>query len=391
VVVRRHDGNEAPRRKIILHKVVPEDWSGPVLLSRNVSNVRVFDAAEDGTEITFSGDDNIFANEDLPKDLWVQGELPSSSMRDVELTLSAQQVPECRDAVRFTVLWVTVTTKHSGTLAPDNSARALYSALVVPPPDYSLGHHLFCTTFLYIFEDTVCWNGRGTEIAGPVSPVDFVPAQFSTDPHVLHIARAVTNGNAFWGPEGKENVMSIPPGPDTSDEDRRDDDPQSGGSTGVIYDLDMPGVDAFWIQPANTIVRYRVNFESWAEYEGTRCSAKVRWFTRQSYRKTGPFDAGRATGGTENTLTDSSKDWTVGFWVPGAIKIQSGTGAKQVARIVENTQTTVTIEGVWEPGKEPDESSIYHLINTSTWTLIDDVEGDNVSADGSTNITWNLE
>jgi len=388
VVVRDYNDNNAPRKKIILGSVSPSSWTGDVKLTRNNTKVKVFDASSGGTEITFNGTDNKFGDTNLPKPLWVQGDSGSGSMRDVELKLETQSpAPSCSDKVKFTVLWVTVSTDHSGSLETDNSARNAYSNFVVPPPDYTLGHHLFCT-YHSGFSPQTGWNGRGSEFLGAVEPSDLVPSDFSTDPEVLHLAREIVDGNEFWGANGNENSSGASSGGDTSNATYRDDDPQGGGSGGTVYDFDLPGICAVWGPPTNTIHRFRLNFREWADWDGTRCSEKKEWYTRQSYKKTGSADSGTASSGTASTLADTSKSWSANGWAPGVVKIQSGTGAGQVRRITSNTSTTITVTNNWSV--TPDNTSVYEIINTSTWTLVNDVSNDNKNADGTTNITWDL-
>jgi hypothetical protein len=113
---------------------------------------------------------------------------------------------------------------------------------------------------------------------------------------------------------------------------------------------------------------------------------KKEWFTRQSYKRTGAFDSGTATGGSSNTLTDSSKSWTAGEWVPGVVGVMDG--LRPARRATGNTGDTLTVAPDWS---FVGEGSQYLVINTSTWTQINDVAGDNISGDGSTPITWDLQ
>lgn len=390
VVVLKFDNNNAPRKEVILRKVEPSEWSGDVILSRDAGTgkVELFHSQTGGTEIAFNGTDNRFANSELPKTLWAEGDIASSLMRDVLLDLGLETPPPgYKDKVTFTVLWVNLSTDHSGSLETDNAGRDEYSALVVPPPCYTLGYHLFCT-YHSDFSYQHFYNGRGSEFIGDVEPPDFIPSEFSSDPDELHLARERVSGNNFWGPNGYENSLPTSPGDDTSGPPCRDDDPQSGGSMGVIYDHDAPGFMVFLLYP-NYIIRKRTNYREWAEWDGIRCSTKKNWFTRQSYKKTGSWDFGTSTSGTANTLTDSSKSWTSGIWSPGAVKILDGTGKDQVRRVTSNTGNTITVTNNWST--IPDDTSVYELINTSTWTQVNDVSGDNVSGDGTTNITWNLQ
>jgi len=57
--------------------------------------------------------------------------------------------------------------------------------------------------------------------------------------------------------------------------------------------------------------------------------------------------------------------------------------------VTSNTADTITVTNNWSI--TPDNTSVYEVINTSTWTLINDVASDNENADGTTNITWDLQ
>jgi hypothetical protein len=103
IVARRYDDNEAPRRKITLQQ--PTGYEGSVTLTRTTpAKVKVFDAATGGTEITFNGTDNQFAKAALPKDLFVQGDVTSTGIKDVTLTLTMDSPPGLSDSVVFTVI-----------------------------------------------------------------------------------------------------------------------------------------------------------------------------------------------------------------------------------------------------------------------------------------------
>ncbi len=109
-LVRRHDGNGAPRVEIMLGAVSPvgpEPWDGDVLLQRLSSKVKVFDAEEAGNEVTFNGADNRFHNAALvanPQHLWVEGVSASGLMRDVVLVADMVDLDGGEDRVKFTVL-----------------------------------------------------------------------------------------------------------------------------------------------------------------------------------------------------------------------------------------------------------------------------------------------
>ena len=71
------------------------------------------------------------------------------------------------------------------------------------------------------------------------------------------------------------------------------------------------------------------------------------------------FDAGTATAGSSNTITDSTKSWTVNAWRNYAVRIMAGTGAGQVLPIASNTATAITIIGSWST--TPDTTSVYTI------------------------------
>jgi len=71
------------------------------------------------------------------------------------------------------------------------------------------------------------------------------------------------------------------------------------------------------------------------------------------------FDAGTATSGASNTITDTTKSWAVNRWSNYAVRILSGTGAGQIRPIASNTSTALTIVGSWVTN--PDSTSIYTI------------------------------
>ena len=382
VVVRNFNGNNALRKKIILRAAEGASYGDKQVLTRASDKVKVFTAATGGTEIMFNGGDNEFEATES-KDLYVEGSEASEKMGDVTLKLVLKSNPDMCDEVTFTVLWVTVTTDHTGSLENDNAARDFYSSLVVPPPSFALGHHLFRR--MVPADAQMGFNGRGSEFMGTVSPSDFEPAKFGG---ALKLNREVLEGSKVYV---NTTPSDWPSGPDLSSDACRDDDPLSGGSQGVIYDFDAPGLDAMLSWAAGTIYRLRANFKAWAEYDGVLCSEKKEWYTRQSYKITDAWQDGQATSGGANTLTDTNQHWDENKWVPGVIQITGGTGAGQVRRITGHTANTITVCTNW--ATQPDSSSTYHLINTPTWQVenTQGITGDNQNGDGTTNTSWDLE
>ena len=71
------------------------------------------------------------------------------------------------------------------------------------------------------------------------------------------------------------------------------------------------------------------------------------------------FDAGTLTASSGNTVTDSSKTWTVNQWANFGIRILSGAGAGQLRTIQSNTGTVLTTYVGWNV--QPDNTSIYAI------------------------------
>jgi hypothetical protein len=80
--------------------------------------------------------------------------------------------------------------------------------------------------------------------------------------------------------------------PDDSDPSFRDDDPQSGGSGGKVYDLDGPLTGSATSDPIGRIVRRRVIYRQWATLgsNGAKVSDDFFWFHRMSVIKTSNGD-----------------------------------------------------------------------------------------------------
>ena len=115
----------------------------------------------------------------------------------------------------------------------------------------------------------------GNEVIGAITPNTY------TGNIVLH--RWVL-ADAYYN-----NQSPIPGGvtnqDDTSQPGLRDDDPQSGGSAGKVYDLDAPGIN---VHNADGITyRYRGNFYAYATLpDGTRISPYYNYYVRVSCVRT---------------------------------------------------------------------------------------------------------
>jgi hypothetical protein len=112
----------------------------------------------------------------------------------------------------------------------------------------------------------------------------FITLQRQVDATRSYNDSTLTNSN---GPCG------LPICPDTSSSTLRDDDPQSGGSGGVVYDLDAPGLGSSSSAPLGRVLRIRTNFREWATdatNTNLHFSADFLWFSRISIMKTANGD-----------------------------------------------------------------------------------------------------
>ncbi len=172
---------------------------------------------------------------------------------------------ETADTELFTVISVSLLLRTAGSVSVDNGGGTTYLTV--------LG-----TTSLGTFMSTGTgnrWWRTGVEIVGVVTPSGF------SSP--IRIEREVILSKRYTG---TTLVETLGPFPDTTlDPTLRDDDPQSGGSAGKVYDLDAPALNILSSEPIGTIYRRRVNFRQWATLNGVRVSADMFWFSRQSIIK----------------------------------------------------------------------------------------------------------
>jgi hypothetical protein len=116
----------------------------------------------------------------------------------------------------------------------------------------------------------------GVQFSGTVTPDDYKG--------LVIMKRTLVQGALYDGVSGQVGTYPSAghPPDDTSQDGVRDDDPQSGGSKGVVYDLDAPGpVDVF---PSGTTRYTRFNFSEYAVLDDKRNSVPVAdafaWFSR---------------------------------------------------------------------------------------------------------------
>ncbi|MDT8067454.1 MAG: IPT/TIG domain-containing protein [Terriglobia bacterium] len=137
------------------------------------------------------------------------------------------------------------------------------SSLNASNDDFAIGTYLtdFGTTQLGKFIFT-----RGTQIAGCLNGIEAVGKLSSSSYQgKIKIRRRYLDG-ALWVDGLPQNQSLRSNSGDTSLNAFRDDDPYSGGSQGVVYDLDAPGPISLF---GPIIKRSRQNFVVWAEIPNT--------------------------------------------------------------------------------------------------------------------------
>jgi len=167
-----------------------------------------------------------------------------------------------------TVVWVTLSLRATGTASTDDAARDQYSSSI---GTYGLG------TIFSTGVNTHAWR-TGVEVVGTVSPSNFTGT--------IILQRQVDATRTY---NVSTLISSAGPFSDTSDPSLRDDNPQSGGSNGIVYDLDAPSLST-GSSPINTLLRVRTNFRQWATLNGVPVSYDFLWFSRISVIKTNSGD-----------------------------------------------------------------------------------------------------
>ena len=176
----------------------------------------------------------------------------------------------------FSVLWVTISIRTSGSISSDNSARSAIAAVQGSGPSLGTIRHTGSTSALGAF-----W-GNAVELVGTVAPKNFNEK--------IILDRARVNANYFFGTNNTlEPTNSGGARSDTSNATLRDDDPRPNGK---IYDYDAPGLPSL---PASTAVgtprRQRFNARQFAMYNGKKASDDFFWFARITIVKTAGTDA----------------------------------------------------------------------------------------------------
>jgi hypothetical protein len=175
LVGRRYGGNDAPRKKITLAKVVPAAWTGGVRLSSTDGRLKVFTAQEGGTEVSLDGLGAYYSQSNLPVDLWVQGDVTSGAMRDAELHLTLNGPGGGTDTAKFTVAELHILQDGNDitrTTHPEIVGKRINLASQVLPADMPVASRQWSIPGQVIGGFTV---GQGDDTNGPFTPGEVVP------------------------------------------------------------------------------------------------------------------------------------------------------------------------------------------------------------------------
>jgi hypothetical protein len=140
----------------------------------------------------------------------------------------------------------------------------------------------------------------GIETVGTISPSSYAANV------IIH--RTIVNTGVYEN--STDSGGEVTNADDTSDPSFRDDDPQSGGSDGKVYDLDAPGIHP----PDGNKYRLRTNFYDYATLpDGTRISSNYYFYVRLSCTKTssGYQFVNDVTGDNQTGAGSTSTSWNL--------------------------------------------------------------------------------
>ena len=206
----------------------------------------------------------------------IKGITESSTRNNIRIEAKDAQGKKLDDE-DFSVLWVTLAIRTSGSVSSENSARAAIGQVQgSASPTLGTVYHSGATSTKGNF-----W-GNAVEFVGTVAPSNF------EEKIMLDRARVATR--VYYGVNNVlETGNSGGAQPDTSDPSLRDDDPRTNGK---IYDYDAPGIPTLPPSAAvGTTRRMRINLNEFAMYNGKKASADLPWFSRMSIVRTTGRDA----------------------------------------------------------------------------------------------------
>lgn len=206
----------------------------------------------------------------------IKGITESSTRNNIRIEAKDDQGKKLDDE-DFSVLWVTLSLRTSGSVSSENAARAAIGQVQgTLSPSLGTVYHSGATSTKGNF-----W-GNAVEMVGTVAPSNFEEK--------IMLDRGRVEVRVYYG---TNNVLD--PGnsggaqPDTSNAVLRDDDPRPNGK---VYDYDAPGIPTLPPSAAvGTTRRMRINLNEFAMYNGKKASADMPWFSRMSIVRTTGRDA----------------------------------------------------------------------------------------------------
>jgi len=206
----------------------------------------------------------------------IKGITESSTRNNIRIEAKDDQGKKLDDE-DFSVLWVTLAIRTSGSVSSENAARAAIGQVQgSASPSLGTVYHSGATSTKGNF-----W-GNAVEFVGTVAPSNFEEK--------VMLDRARVETRVYYGTNNVlETGNSGGARPDTSDPVLRDDDPRPNGK---IYDYDAPGIPTLPPSAAvGTTRRMRINLNEFAMYNGKKASADLPWFSRMSIVRTTGRDA----------------------------------------------------------------------------------------------------
>lgn len=258
-----------PDEQGLLHEVTfTEDWSDRVFSVRKAGNGALCETFFlRGMPVPLGKDDNPWS---------AASEFASQHYEDqgIEVYLLDEDGRPQKSPVakaKQTALWVSLAIDITGKIPPDNEA-------IVAARFEELGPFGFDT------DGMEAGIGYAVTLRGMVHPPDMV-SRFRM--------KRLINGVRFW--EKPNETLTRLGGASNQQDDSWDalvdEDPQSGGSQGKIYDVYFPCISSDFFQhrqndPAGTKLAVRFNFTQWVEWKGERCSERFPWRVALAIEKT---------------------------------------------------------------------------------------------------------
>ncbi len=206
----------------------------------------------------------------------IKGLTESSTRDNIRIEAKDDQGKKLDDE-DFSVLWVTISIRTSGSISSDNNAKSVIGQVQGnSSPTLGTVRHTGAMSAMGQF-----W-GNAVELVGTVAPKNFEEK--------IMLDRQRIAANYFIGANNSlETGNSGGARSDTSNVVLRDDEPKPNGK---IYDYDAPGLGNLpQIYAAGTTRRQRINFRQFAMYNGKKASDDFFWFARISIVKTAGTDA----------------------------------------------------------------------------------------------------